>query len=298
MKRVRSLRTLLSWLILAAILLSSCPTVALDVPPLRGRVNDYGALLSPATINQLETILKDLETTDSTQIVVLTIPSLQGDNLENFSLKTAETYEIGQKEFDNGALLLIARDERKIRIEVGYGLEGSLTDLIAGRIIRNQMTPQFRNGNFDQGVVNGINGMVSAVRGEYTADTVANRRGSGDDFSGLITSMVFITFFLGSLFRRKRILAAAVGGIAAPLIGFLFFSLTGLALAALVPIGMIGGLIASILTSSTHGPGSMQRRSGRPYIGTGGGFGRSSGGFGGFSGGGGGFGGGGASGGW
>ena len=99
------------------------PAQALEVPKLMGRVNDYANLLSPATITQLDSILKDLETTDSTQIIVLTITSLKGDSLEGFSMRSAETYKIGQAGLDNGALLLIAKDERKLRIEVGYGLE-------------------------------------------------------------------------------------------------------------------------------------------------------------------------------
>jgi len=170
---------------------------------------------------------------------------------------------------------------------------------MAGRIIRNVITPQFRNGNFDQGVINGVGAMISVVRGEYQASPASSQgSGSDSDFGGLITSLVFISFFFGSMFRTKKILASAVGGIVAPIIGFLFFSLTGLALLALVPVGIIGGLIASILTSSSGGGSSGGGRSGGVYVGPGGGFSGSSGGFGGFSGGGGGFGGGGASGGW
>lgn len=275
------------------------PAQALEVPKLIGRVNDYANLLSPATINQLDSILKELESTDSTQIVVLTIPSLGGESLEEFSLRSAETYKIGQKGHDNGALLLIAKDERKLRIEVGYGLEGTLTDHMSGRIIRNVITPQFRNGNFNQGVINGVGAMISVVKGEYQASAASNQGvGSDSDFGGLITSLVFISFFFGSMFRTKKIAAAVVGGIVSPIIGFLFFSLTGLALMALVPLGMIGGLIASILTSSSGGGGAGGGRSGGAYVGPSGGYSRSSGGFGGFSGGGGGFGGGGASGGW
>ena len=299
MKPAVIIRSCLWWLIPVLLLLWGNAVHGLDVPPLQGRVNDYAHLLSPSTINQLEITLRELETTDSTQIVVLTIPSLEGENLESFSLKFAETHGIGQKAFDNGALLLIAKDDRKIRIEVGYGLEGVLTDMIAGRIIRNQITPLFRNGNFDQGVINGIDTMVSVVRGEYNAsDATATRSKRDHDFGGLLTSLVFVLFFFGSMLREKKALAALVGGIVAPLIGLLFFSLSALVIMALIPLGMIGGLMASILTSSGSRPGlSRRHRSVPPYIG-GGGFGGSSGGFGGFSGGGGGFGGGGASGGW
>ncbi|EKD33964.1 MAG: hypothetical protein ACD_75C02524G0008, partial [uncultured bacterium] len=141
----------------------------MEVPPLTARVNDYARILSGATVQQLESVLATLEREESTQLAVLTINSLEGENLEEFSLQVAERWRLGQKGRDNGALLLIAKNERKLRIEVGYGLEGALTDLTSGRIIRDIITPQFRNGNFDQGVIDGVRAMIGAVRGEFSA---------------------------------------------------------------------------------------------------------------------------------
>jgi uncharacterized protein len=277
-------------------LLISESAIARDVPHLKGRVNDYAGMLSASTISQLDFILGELEKTDSTQIVILAIPSLEGDSLEGFSLKVAEKWGIGQQGKDNGALLVIARDDRKLRIEVGYGLEGTLTDLVAGQIIRNIITPQFRQGSFNQGVIDGTGAMIAAVKGEYQADAAlpGNKPNSRSDPGGLITTLLFISFFVGSAFRRSKLLAAGIGGVAAPLFGFLFFGLTGVALIALILLGMIGGLIASLMASSS-GTGMSRRGPGGYYGGPRGGFGGSSGGFGG---GGGGFGGGGASGGW
>ena len=277
-------------------LLISESAIARDVPHLKGRVNDYAGMLSASTISQLDFILGELEKTDSTQIVILAIPSLEGDSLEGFSLKVAEKWGIGQQGKDNGALLVIARDDRKLRIEVGYGLEGTLTDLVAGQIIRNIITPQFRQGSFNQGVIDGTGAMITAVKGEYQADAAlpGNKPNSRSDPGGLITTLLFISFFVGSAFRRSKLLAAGIGGVAAPLFGFLFFGLTGVALIALILLGMIGGLIASLMASSS-GTGMSRRGPGGYYGGPRGGFGGSSGGFGG---GGGGFGGGGASGGW
>ena len=269
---------------------------ALEVPRLQGRVNDYAELLSPATEASLESVLKSLESSDSTQIVVLTIGSLQGDSLEEFSLRVVEDWKIGQQGLDNGVLLLVARDDRKIRIEVGYGLEGKLTDMTAGRIIGNVMGPRFKQGDFNQGIIDGIGAIVMTVRGEFTAAAETKPNGSGrEDPGGLLTSMIFIFFIFGSLLRKSKVAAAAVGGIATPLLAFLLFGITGLALLALIPIGMFGGLMAAALAGT--GGGAISR--GGQAGGYGGGFGRSSGGFGGgFGGGGGGFGGGGASGGW
>lgn len=269
---------------------------ALEVPRLQGRVNDYAELLSPATEASLESVLKSLESSDSTQIVVLTIGSLQGDSLEEFSLRVVEDWKIGQQGLDNGVLLLVARDDRKIRIEVGYGLEGKLTDMTAGRIIGNVMGPRFKQGDFNQGIIDGIGAIVMTVRGEFTAAAEAKPNGSGrEDPGGLLTSMIFIFFIFGSLLRKSKVAAAAVGGIATPLLAFLLFGITGLALLALIPIGIFGGLMAAALAGTGGGAVSRGGQAG----GYGGGFGRSSGGFGGgFGGGGGGFGGGGASGGW
>ena len=94
---------------------------------------------------------------------------MQGEPLEDFSLQVAEAWKVGQKDLDNGAILLIAKNERKIRIEVGYGLEGSLTDMLSGRIIRDMIVPAFKAGNFDQGVAGGVAAMMAAVKGEYQA---------------------------------------------------------------------------------------------------------------------------------
>ncbi len=272
---------------LAIVLFLALPLAALEIPPLDGRVNDSAQMLSAETKAGLETLLANFESTDSTQIVVLTVPSLDGEVLEEYSLRVAETWGIGQKGSDNGALLLVARDERKLRIEVGYGLEGSLTDLIAGRIIGGVIVPRFKEGNFDRGISDGVRAMVNAVRGEFVA-SAANAKASGDnDPAGLIFILIFAFSFIGRALHKKTKTAAVVGGIASPVLGLMFFPQLGFWLLALLPIGALGGVFVSSLSAS-GGSGGFY---------TGGG--SSSGGFGGgFSGGGGGFGGGGASGGW
>jgi len=163
---MRRLKVILISATLLVLLLAS-GAAALDVPKPTGFVNDRAGLLAPATRAKLEQYLRQFEVSDSTQISLLTIPSLEGEALEEYALKVAEAWGLGQKGKDNGALLLVAKAERKVRIEVGYGLEGRLTDLLAGRIIDNEIVPHFRLGDFDGGVIAGINGMVQAVRGEY-----------------------------------------------------------------------------------------------------------------------------------
>jgi uncharacterized protein len=281
----------------AVFLLGSGLAAAFDVPALKARVNDYAGLLAPATINQLEQALLAFEQSESTQIVVLTINSLQGESLEDASMQVAEAWKVGQKNLDNGAILLVSKSDRKIRIEVGYGLEGSLTDLISGRIIRNEIVPAFRNGNFDQGVANGVAAMMAAVKGEYQAQPAAKQPMGRESSVNFIPLIVFI-FLITQLGRVKRGLGVLAGGLLLPVFGSMIWPL-GLITLLLIPLGLVTGFILSLLGSAMGAAGAAGRgrRGGGFFIGGSGG-GISSGGFGGFSGGGGGFGGGGASGGW
>lgn len=288
--------------VLALVILILLPQLAcsLDVPQLRGRVNDYANLLSPATAERLEQTLADFEQSDSTQIVVLTIPSLDGETLEGYSIKVAEAWRLGQKKLDNGVILLIAPQERKIRIEVGYGLEGVLTDLVSGRIIRGDIAPLFKKNQYDAGITAGVSSIIQVVRGEYQAqprDLKQGKKSANPAFTLLVFLLVAVVF-LGSF---SKSLAAAAGAAGLPLIGLLTFP--GLGLLVLALLAAAGCMLALVVTfmfgSGGRGSGGGF---GGPFIGGGfgGGFGGGSGGggFGGFSGGGGGFGGGGASGDW
>ncbi len=280
----------------------------LDVPKLKGRVNDYARILSSATENQLETVLGNLEQTDSTQIVVLTLPSLEGENIEEYSIRVADSWKIGQKGLDNGAILIISKNDRKLRIEVGYGLEGTLTDLMAGRIIGNIMVPQFKAGNFDQGVADGVQAMIQVVRGEFKATEENRLTGtrSAPWHMSLFSLGVFF-FLVNMLGRIRRPLGALSGGILFPILGAVFFNFGLFWSLVMIPMGSIAGLVMSFFGSPlSYSPSPLRRHGGGFGLGSGssfgsggfGGGGFGGGGFGGFSGGGGGFGGGGASGGW
>src|SRR6478736_2812796 len=140
------------------------------VPELWGiRVHDEAHALKPETVDLLEKELKAYEDTTSNQIAILIVQSLDGDVLEQYSLRVAEKWKLGKKDKDNGVLLLVAVDDHKMRIEVGQGLEGVLTDAQSSRIIRNEIAPEFRRGDYDAGVKAGINGIVKAIAGEYSA---------------------------------------------------------------------------------------------------------------------------------
>jgi uncharacterized protein len=188
------------------ILLLPLTAAALEVPKVAGYVNDHAGLISSATELKIENFLRGFEGSDSTQLVVLTIDSLEGESLEEYSLKVVENWKLGQKKKDNGALLLIAKQERKIRIEVGYGLEGKLTDLLSGRIIDNEIKPRFKAGDFEGGIIAGITSMAEAVRGEYTGTGTTSRKKKRNPW-GSLALFLFLgpgLMLLGGGGRRGR----------------------------------------------------------------------------------------------
>lgn len=198
---------------------AATPVSGKDVPQLRSHVNDMADLISPELELKLESFLTDFERSDSTQIVVLTVPSLEGEALGDYSLKVAEKAGIGQEGKDNGALLLVAKDERKVRIEVGYGLEGRLTDLLSGRIIDNEITPRFKQGDFDGGILAGVASMAEAVRGEYQGTGRASRKEEERSPWGALAMLLFfgpgMLFFGGgrrSRYHRRRSHGVWLGG--------------------------------------------------------------------------------------
>lgn len=166
------------------------------VPELWGtRVHDDAHVLKQETVDQLEKELKVYEDSTSNQLALLIVQSLDGEVLEEYSLKVAEKWKLGTKNKDNGVLLFIAVDDHKMRIEVGQGLEGVLTDAQSNRIIRNEIAPEFRRGDYDAGVKAGIDGIVKAIAGEYKAD-------EGDNASGELTlgeKILWGTFIFGVL---------------------------------------------------------------------------------------------------
>lgn len=274
-------------------------TFAIDVPKLKGYVNDYADIISPSAEQRLEETLRSFEQTDSTQLVILTIPSLEGEVIEDFSIRVADAWKIGQTVKDNGIILLVAKEDRKMRIEVGRGLEGRLTDLMAGRIIDLVIKPSFKRGDYDQGFILGASALIDAARGEFKAeDEQIPDRGKGH--APIFTFLIFGIVFLVVLGAISKILSGIGGAIGLPLlIHMMVFPLGIISLIILAAIGLFAGLVLPIMTPF----GGHHRRGG--FI-PGGGFyssggsGFGGGGFsgGGFSGGGGGFGGGGASGNW
>ncbi len=271
----------------------------LQVPALGGRVNDYAEMMSAAVEAELSSKLEAFEASDSTQVVVLTIASLDGEDLEGFSMRVAEAWKIGTRENDNGVILLVSRDDHVVRIEVGLGLEGRLTDLLAGRIIDRIIVPRFKEGQFDRGFSEGVDAIISAVKGEYEGNPRAPS--SREAPSGRPYPLLFVFALMSAMAgAQRRVAGGILGAVLLPLFGWVGWSLKMPGLLALAPLGFaIGMILPSLLR---FGGSRSDRRGGFPTGGSwpsggfsGGGF---SGGGGGFSGGGGGFGGGGASGKW
>src|SRR6201988_83265 len=153
--------------ILALLLCWAAAALALvAVPPLSGRVVDQTGTLSAGDVASLTQTLKDLETRKGSHVAVLIVPTTDGEAIEQYSLRVAEAWKIGRKKIDDGALLVIAKNDRRLRIEVGYGLEGVLTDVTSKRIIDEIITPKFKSGDFAGGISAGVDRMIGLINGE------------------------------------------------------------------------------------------------------------------------------------
>jgi uncharacterized protein len=198
---MRAIPCLVAWLALSAALFAA------EAPPRPTKYfNDYAGMVSAQTAERLERTLEDFEKQTSSQILVAIFPKLPDNSaLEDFTIRVAEGWKPGQQGRDNGAILFIFRDDRKMRIEVGYGLEGPIPDSVAASIINNEITPRFRAQNFDGGVTAGVTALLQAARGEYkgTGTTVASRRSRGTRGFPIIFIVLFVLMILLSGFHRR-----------------------------------------------------------------------------------------------
>jgi len=288
--------------------------LALDVPPLKARVNDYAGLM--AYVGILEERLANFEQETGHQIAVLTVPSLEGEDIESFGIKVAEKWKIGKKGVDNGVILIVALKDRKLRIEVGYGLEGVLPDAIANRIIQETIVPRFRAGDFSGGINDGVEAIMKAVRGEALPQKPTASRPEVPSgtiaFLGLLFLTAIVAFMIG-LVQASPLRAALSSLAAGGLLGAAVWA-SGRAkgMTILLASGAVGvyanhyarkswGRAWSVGGSEPREPWAGNTFVGSPYAGDGGassGSGGGGAGGGGGGGGGGGFGGGGASGNW
>ncbi len=272
-----------------------CAHADVAVPALTGRVVDVTGTLSGATVARLEQQLADLEAQKGSQVTVLVVPTTQPEEIEQFGIRVGEQWKLGRKKVDDGAILIVAKNDHRVRIEVGYGLEGALPDAICNRIIDETIVPAFKQGEFDVGVQNGVDRIIKVIDGEPLPPPPdhnwESRRGSSG--SNLLPILLIVVVVAGTILRQLLGAlpgAAATGLIAGGLAWFLSHFLP-LALGA----GVLAGIFA-LISGALRGGGGWTAGGGG--WGGGGGFGGGGGGGGGFSGGGGSFGGGGASGSW
>jgi uncharacterized protein len=272
----------------------------LQVPFLSGRVNDLANMIPADARQRIEQKLAAFEQQTGAQVAVLTIPSLEGEPVEDFSLRVVEAWKLGKKGKDNGVLFLVSKLDRRMRIEVGYGLEGDLTDLESSRIMDDVVAPYFRNGDFGGGIEKGVDAILASLQGQ---EVVAPESGGqnvqapgGNAFSGLVFALVIGVFSLMALTT-----GGAMGWI---LYFFMMPFIAGFGIPVLIGWVVLFPILKMLFGRKTgrRGPGSRGGWwGGGPFIGGGGwggGGGWSGGGGGGFSGGGGSFGGGGSSGSW
>ena len=265
------------------------------VPPLAARVTDLSGTLSGGAVTRIEAKLANLEAKKGTQMAVLIVPTTSPEDIEQFGIRVEDAWKLGRKGVDDGAYLIVAKNDRRVRIEVGYGLEGALPDAVASRIIAETITPHFKLGDYDGGVEAGVDQMISVVNGETLPepDRKWERHTGLGNFLPVLLVVVFVASgVLRAIFGRlfgSLATGGLTGGIAWLLSHFL-------------PIGVGAGIVAflfAMLSGSTSRGWAAGRGWGGGLGGGMGGFGGGGfGGGGGFSSGGGGGGGGGASGGW
>ncbi|MBE0643140.1 MAG: TPM domain-containing protein [Bacteroidetes bacterium] len=168
------------------------PAAALEPPELTRYVTDLAGVLSPGDLDHIEQLLRQYDEATSSQFVVLILPSLEGESLEDFSMRVAEKNRIGREGKDNGLLFLVAVNDRKMRFEVGYGLEGVLTDAATSLIISDMVAPQFRSGNYAQGIYDGMQTAIKISTGEFKVSERSQRRENKDKDGNVVGLIIFL----------------------------------------------------------------------------------------------------------
>lgn len=298
------MRRLSRLFVLALALTGVAPAWAADVPALTRHVTDLTGTLTAQQVDALDAKLVALEQRKGTQLVVLMVPTTGDQDIESYSLAVAEANKIGRKGTDNGILLLVAKNDRKDRIEVGYGLEGAVPDAATARIRREFIESRFKQGDFYGGLDAGVDALIKLIDGEQlpAPEPASQPRNRGLDLGHAMLIGLFVALFLRRLFGRAHVIVRTPLG--AALTGGLLWLL-----AATVGVGVLGAVIGAIVMLMPGGGGrsiggggwgGWGGLGGGGFGGGGFGGGSSGGGFagGGFSGGGGSFGGGGSSGSW
>lgn len=261
------MRRVLLALLLTPLLVGGVALGYTSLGPPTGYVNDFAKVLSPEVANRLEAELVAFNASTTNEVAVATVPNLDGDYIENYAVKLFEEWGIGTAKNDNGVLLIIAVEDRELRIEVGYGLEGALPDSVAASII-SDMVPYLKDGDYDGAVTLGVSGIIQATRGEYVG---AGNTGSLDFdtiFSIFFFGIILIQWFVAVLSRSKSywaggVVGALAGGIVSSIFGWWLLGGAALTLSLLV----LGLLFDYAVSSAYH---EARRTGGHPPWWTGG----------------------------
>ncbi len=267
---------------------SGAASAQVAVPPLAGHVTDLTATLTSSQKESLEQTLAAFEARKGSQLAVLLLPTTAPEGIDQYALRVAEQWKVGRAKVDDGAILVVAKDDRTLRLEVGYGLEGALSDIVSKRIIRDTIVPRFKQGDYFRGIDAGVAQIIRVVDGEALPVPASQRTQGPDDLRQMLPFLLIVVLVVGGVLRNTigKLAGSVVTG---ALVGVLAWLLLGAVLLA-----VLAGVVAMVVT--LLGGGAVLRGLG----GMGGSAGGGRGGFGGggFRGGGGGFGGGGASGRW
>ncbi len=286
------------WALVVLLALCGIAQAEVAVPPLKQRVTDLTSTLDAAQVLALDARLAAFEAGKGSQIAVLILPTTQPETIEQFGIRVADTWKLGRKGVDDGVLLLIAKDDRKLRIEVGYGLEGALNDATAKRIVSEVISPNFKRGEFYAGIDAGVTAIIKVIEGEPLpppAPRASTQSGSDTDSFGHLLGTAFVIFMIGNIILRQLLGRLPSGLIVGGVIGVIAWVML-LSLAWAIAAGIVAFVLSLIFGLSGHGssfPSGWGGGSGGGWSSGGGSFGG-----GGFGGGGGNFGGGGASGDW
>jgi uncharacterized protein len=234
------------------------------VPPLVGRVVDQTGTLTSDYINTLNQRIRSFEQRKGSQIAVLIVPTTQPETIEQYSIRVAEAWKIGRKKIDDGALLVVAKNDRKLRIEVGYGLEGALTDITSRRIIDEVIVPHFKNGDFAGGISEGLTRMIGVIDGErLPAPAPEASHGPGLDLDWNTLSTFGVFFIVGAIFvgnALRSVFGSLIGSaVAGGIVGTIAWVVAGSVIA-----GLVVGAVAFFLVLITAGQAEvgLSRRGG------------------------------------
>jgi uncharacterized protein len=244
------MKTTSTFFLLLFILLTNSLLSAVDIPYLTGRVTDNAEILSETTRQSLTEMLKEHEEHTSNQIAILTIPTINDESIEEYASEVFEAWKLGQKDKDNGILIVVVPNDRRMRIEVGYGLEATLTDAMAGRIIQYSMTPKFKNGDYDGGITDGVRAIIDVLEGgelsEIDSKSNVPEESFNLEFEGPdlpLTERIFIGAFIFGIIGLFTVI-----GVLTPGVGwFLYFFLIPFwAMFPIIVLGTSGALVCLI----------------------------------------------------